>query len=335
MTEALLFVGIGSLLLIAAATLAVATLTFRNARRYVELTEERMEYLREGHAHLLTFLLEERRSLKEELEREREQPLEAQRPAERAGRGRLPPLQRRSGEEFGQEGEQPLEARQEREGRELRTRRGVERRIDQLEQELQVLRDVSQHREVGQESSSPLSKGSFADLPEARGPLGEKTLPTEEAWGAAKTSRPASSPGAPPEDKRPRLAVWHPHPDDDVSPGRASARPARSPSDAPVEMFRRHYDKYLENYEGYVKLAERIYRMRDDAEIPPGSLAEREWEERLRRVNDGIERTTARLDILEEYNPELVTDDRISHRASIAQSHSELERSGRSRSKRS
>jgi hypothetical protein len=90
-------------------------------------------------------------------------------------------------------------------------------------------------------------------------------------------------------------------------------------------MFRRHYDKYLENYEGYVKLAERLYRMRDDAEMPPGSLAERQWEGRVRRVLDGIERTTARLDLLEEYNPELATDDRISRRASIAQSHSELE----------
>jgi hypothetical protein len=82
-------------------------------------------------------------------------------------------------------------------------------------------------------------------------------------------------------------------------------------------------------YEGYVKLAERIYRMRDNAEVPPGSLAEREWEARVRRVTDGIERTTARLDLLEEYNPELATDDRISRRAGIARSHAELERSRR------
>jgi hypothetical protein len=59
-------------------------------------------------------------------------------------------------------------------------------------------------------------------------------------------------------------------------------------------------------------------------EAPPGSLAKREWEERLRRVNDGIERTTARLDILEQYNPELVTDGRISHRAEIARRHNQL-----------
>jgi hypothetical protein len=136
------------------------------------------------------------------------------------------------------------------------------------------------------------------------------------------------SSAAPPDDESPPRAVWHPHPDDDVSPARAG-----EPGDAAVEMFRRHYDKYLENYEGYVKLAERIYKRWDDAEVVPGSLAEREWEERLRRVNDGIRRTTTRLDILEEYNPELATDDRISRRASIARSHSELEISRQDRKK--
>jgi hypothetical protein len=35
------------------------------------------------------------------------------------------------------------------------------------------------------------------------------------------------------------------------------------------------------------------------------------------------------LDILEEYNPELATDDRISRRAGIARSHRELERERR------
>jgi hypothetical protein len=309
MTEALLFVGIGSLLLLCIAAIGVAALAYQNARRYVELAEERLEHLREGQAHLLMFLLEERQSLKEELEQEREQHRETRRSTQR-----LPLLQvqssRRAAEEFEHEEEEPLEARQEREGRDLHTRRGVERRIGQLERELRVLQKVHQHREAGQESTPPTSERSFAGVPETRGLSGEKGTPTPE------------------EDKRPRLAVWHPHPDDDVSPGSA----ARAPSDAPVEMFRRHYDKYLENYEGYVKLAQRICRMRDDAEVPPGSLAEREWEERLRRVNDGIERTTARLDILEQYNPELVTDDRISHRASIARSHSQLERSGRDRS---
>jgi hypothetical protein len=308
MTEALLFVGVGSLLLVGIAAIAVAALALQNARRYVELAEERLEHLREGQAHLLMFLLEERQGLKEELEQEREQHQETRRRAQR-----LPLLQvqssRRAAGEYEQE--QPLEARQECERRDLHARRGVERRIGQLEWELQVLQKVRQHRKVGQKSSSPLSERPFAGVPETRELFKQKETPPPE------------------EDNRPRLAVWHPHPDDDVSPGGAG----RAPSDAPVEMFRRHYDKYLENYEGYVKLAQRIYRMRDDAEEPPGSLAEREWEQRLQRVNDGIERTTARLDILEQYNPELVTDDRISRRASIARSHSELERSRRDRSR--
>jgi hypothetical protein len=51
----------------------------------------------------------------------------------------------------------------------------------------------------------------------------------------------------------------------------------------------------------------------------------------LRRVTDGIQRTTARLDILEEYNPELATDDRISRRAAIARNQRELEMQRRER----
>jgi hypothetical protein len=43
---------------------------------------------------------------------------------------------------------------------------------------------------------------------------------------------------APPADEFTRRACWHPHPDDDVSPMRVD-----EPSDAAVEMFRRHYDK--------------------------------------------------------------------------------------------
>ncbi len=290
MTEALLLLSAGSLLTICIATLFIATLALRHARRYVELAEERMEHLREEQARLLMLLLEERQSLKEELEQERERRLETQ---------------------------------QEREERELRTRRVAERRIDDLKRELLELRKVPRNRSAPQRGSSALLEELFEDTPGTREPVREKTLPTEEAQRSG-TPRLASPP--PPEDERPRLAVWHPHPDDDVSPGKAPAGQTAGPSAAPVEMFRRHYDKYLENYEGYVKLAERIYQMRDNAESAHGPLAEREWEERLRRVNDGIKRTTARLDILEEYNPELATDDRISRRAGIARHHSELER---------
>jgi hypothetical protein len=278
MTEALLFVSVGSLLTVGAMTLVIAALTLRNARRYVELAEERMEYLREEQTRLLVFLLEERQSLKEELE-------------------------------------------QEREGRELRTRRDAARRIDDLKRELLELRRVPLNRNVAQESSSTRLAEPVEDMPGTR--QRAKRLPTEETTRANRIPPTEKSP----EEKRPRLAVWHPHPDDDVTRGGAPAGQTAGPGAAPVEMFRRHYDKYLENYEGYVKLAERIYQMRSKAEISRGSLAEHEWEERLRRVNDGIKRTTARLDILEEYNPELATDDRVSRRANIARSHSELGRS--------
>src|SRR5215204_267109 len=142
------------------------------------------------------------------------------------------------------------------------------------------------------------------------------------------SSKPAEgSPG----NRRPRLAVWHAHPDDDVSPGKAPAGRTRVQGDAPLKMFHTYYDRYLQNYEGYVKLAERLYLMRDSGEVPPGSAAEHEWEGKLRRANDGMERTTARLDLLEEYNPELATDDRISRRASVARSHSELGSKGAGR----
>jgi hypothetical protein len=328
MTEAMIFVSVGSLLTLGTATLVIATLALQNARKYVELAEARMEHLREEQARLVVILLEEHQSLKEELEREREQRLEAQRRAEWASRERPPQRQALLMRELEREQGQRLETRQE-----LRMRQDIEHRIDELKRELTGRRKVRQEdREGKRESSSHAPKGPFEDMLRTCEPPGEKSPPTEEVREArrtpsspeAKAPKPAETPTG---DERPRLAVWHPHPDDDVSPGKAPAGQAAGPSAAPVEMFRRHYDKYLENYEGYVKLAERIYQMRDNAESAHGPLAQREWEERLRRVNDGIKRTTARLDILEEYNPELATDDRISRRASIARHHSQLQRS--------
>lgn len=169
--------------------------------------------------------------------------------------------------------------------------------------------DESRFRNEGAKNRSLLASEAYEE--------GGRTQPR-----AANFPDTASSPRVKtrPGEEVARRAVWHPHPDDDVSPTRAS-----EPGDAAVEMFRRHYDKYLENYEGYVKLAARLYRMRDEVEAPPSPVAEREWDGRLRRVIDGIQRTTARLDILEEYNPELATDDRISRRAAIARSQRELQ----------
>lgn len=289
MTEALLLISVGSLLTLSVATLIIAALALRHARRYVELTEERMEYLREEQVRLLVLLSEVRQRSQEEPEQEREQ-----RP----------------------------EARQDH-----RARRDAEWRIDQVKRELLGLPSEQQER------SSPLPEGQSEDMARARGRLTGKAWQTQKVPRAHTLPKPAAKPvESSPEDKnqhlaRQRLAVWHPHPDDDVSPGSASTGQPRARSDAPLKMFHRYYDRYLDNYEGYVKLARRLYLMRDKGEVPPGSAAEREWEEKLHRANDGIERTTARLDLLEEYNPELATDDRVSRRASVARSHSELERS--------
>ena len=296
MTEALLLLSAGSLLTICVATLIIATLALRHARRYVELAEERMEHLREEQARLLTLLREER-------QRSQEEP----------------------------EWEQHQEALQEHGRREHIARRAAERKIDQVKRELLGLPQEQQ------ESPLPVPEGSSEEMvARARGRLMEKAWPTQKAPRAG-TSRVETSSmpaeGSQKDKKQPlarhSLAVWHPHPDDDVNPGSASAGQAAAQSDAPLRMFHRYYDRYLDNYEGYVKLAERLYLMRDRGEVPPGSAAEQEWEEKLRRANDGIERTTARLDLLEEYNPELATDDRVSRRASIARSDSELERSRR------
>lgn len=247
MTETLLFVGIGSILLVGVATLGTAVLTLRSARQYVELAEERMEGLREGQARLLLLLHEERQRPNEARERYHESP-------------------------------QPTE--------------------EDLPSAKTLLRE---------ETSSEIDK-----LP--------ASSTRETASGHQKESQKVST-----ENRRTPLALRYPHPDDDVTPRRTSAA-GQSPvrSDAPMKMFRTIYDRYLDNYEGYVKLTERLYRLRDNDEMIPESLAEREWEKRLRRINDGIERTVERLDILEASNPELANDDRVSQRASIAQHYSEL-----------
>ena len=294
MTEGLLLASAVSLLAVGAANLAVAILALRSARRYVDLAETRMERLRKDHARILRFLREERRVLHEMISE--------QQPEER--------------------------------GSELDVERDAGRRIDRLKRELLAPAAARRHRVIERESP-PLSPEGPSEKTRGTGRLPEREAPPKkEARG--KKPPPAGFPqtkressGKPSEDRGSHRAVWHPHPDDDVSPGGAPAEGtgvSGAPGGASVEIFRRHYDKYLENYEGYVKLAGRIYRMKDGAEAAPGSPAEHEWEERLRRVNDGIERTTARLDILEEYNPQLATDDRISRRASIARAHADLTR---------
>jgi hypothetical protein len=120
-----------------------------------------------------------------------------------------------------------------------------------------------------------------------------------------------------PKDGAPRLGVQVPHPDDDV--------PGRGWNNSPARFFQKCYDRYLEHYEGYVRLAERLHQRCDEAHAAPGTLERREWEDKIRRAYDAIERTTQRLDMLEDRYPELATDnDRISSRIGTARLHASL-----------
>jgi hypothetical protein len=287
LTEALLLIVVGSLVPISVATLIFALLTLRKAHLYVILAEQRFENLREGQVLLLALLREQSRS---------PETVQEHRAQERVLREREPltsAVMTRGIDELGLHG--PL----------WNAGRGAD---DEL--------GVGSSLPDGP-SEDTLGTRERADREEPAKERGSESRPRAANFpDTTSSSRPAK---AAPDNGVSRRAVWHPHPDDDVTPARVGR-----PGGVTVEMFRMHYDKYLDNYEGYVKLAARLFRMRDDAEVV-GSAAEREWDERLRRVTDGIQRTTARLDILEEYNPELATDDRISRRAAIARDQRELE----------
>jgi hypothetical protein len=163
---------------------------------------------------------------------------------------------------------------------------------------------------IVREASGGREQGSCAEAGEQR----RDRTPKDSALGAA-ASRP--------KDGAPLLGVKAPHPDDDVTP--------RVWNSSVSEFFQRKYDLYLEHYEGYVRLAERIHRMRDEAQESPGTLRTREWEDKLGRAYDAIERTTQRLDLLEHHYPELATDgDRLSDRLDLSRLQGELaERFGR------
>jgi hypothetical protein len=286
LTEALLLIVVGSLVPISVATLIFALLTLRKAHLYVILAEQRFENLREGQVLLLALLREQSRSPETEQEhRAQERVLREREPLTSA-------VMTRGIDELGLHG--PL----------WNAGRGAD---DEL--------GVGSSLPDGPSEDTPGTR-ERADREEPPKERGSESRPRAANFPDTTSSRPAK---AAPDNGVSRRAVWHPHPDDDVTPARVGR-----PGGVTVEMFRMHYDKYLDNYEGYVKLAARLFRMRDDAEVV-GSAAEREWDERLRRVTDGIQRTTARLDILEEYNPELATDDRISRRAAIARDQRELE----------
>ena len=200
----------------------------------------------------------------------------------------------------------------------IRTREGAGRSIERTRQRLLERREVRRPpvqapEPRGPEPREPEARKKSDGESSAGPPKPRKTpppgLPETRSPGTAKPPR---------NEEPPRRAVARPHPDDDVKPAGKTQRRA-DPS--PTRMFRVFYDRYLDNYEGYVKLAERLHAMRTEEEKVAGSRAERDWHERLRRVNDGIGRTTARLDILEHANPELASDDRVSRRAAIARTH--------------
>jgi hypothetical protein len=230
----------------------------------------------------------------------------------------------------------------------LRTAR---RYVDLAEKRLELLREgqalmlevARQQRHASEENQEPQRRER---IPEVVGhPLGQRV--GEEVGGSRRPEAPPDRPvreapdvrgfstahggrektqkagGSPPRDDAPRLGVKVSHPDDDVT--------LRGWNGSPAKFFQRCYDRYLEHYEGYVRLAERIHQMRDESEASAGTLVSREWEDKLRRAYEAIERTTQRLDILEEYYPELATDsDRISSRVGTASLHAGLvERFGR------
>ena len=347
MIEALRSAGVDPLLLFGAAILIVAALTLRNSRRSARLAGYCAEYLRKEQERLLALLHVERRMLREEIEQEWEQHLlELRRRGERLGRelSLARQEQERLVRELRRERAKHLEARQEsakyveakhraqreREGRERERRARVETEgtIEHLQREIQKLWEV--HRR----GVPPLVP---AGLPEKRVEEYPEPSVQEPPQSARRSPRAAGETPPPgptravpkptwataPWDKKLGRAVWHPHPDDGGGGG-GSVPAGRAHCGDPVEMYRKHYDKYLENYHGYVELAEELYRARKNGAVADGPVGEREWEERLRRVRDGIDRTTARLDILEQHNPELVTDARISHRAGVARRHAQL-----------
>ena len=256
MSATLMYVGIGAVLATGVGIFAIAILFLQTARRYVDLTEKRLELLREGEAFLLKIVQRQGRALEESREAEQ--------------RERAPEM---VGYVVGrQQGEESPRSRPPED------------------------RDLRQRGAQGGRSPSAKDEGQRWHR-----------RPDEAASG--------------PKDDAPLLGVQVPHPDDDV-PGRGWNNP-------PARFFQKCYDRYLEHYEGYVRLAERILNARDESSTD--TLGRREWENKLRRAYDAIERTTQRLDMLEEHYPELATDgDRISSRIGTARLHAGLaERFGR------
>jgi len=249
MSTTLMYVGIGAILATGVGIFAIAILFLQTARRYVDLTEKRLELLREGEAFLIKIVQRQGRALEESLQRETEQHESV---PEMVGYA----IGRQQDEEYASPPEDSP-----RRGRGARERR--------------------------------------------RPPVKEDPEYQEKTDGAPSRQ----------ENDAPLLGMQVPHPDDDAS--------GRGWNKSPARFFQKCYDRYLEHYEGYVRLAERLHATRDEAGTD--TLGGREWEDKLRRAYDAIERTTQRLDVLEEHYPELATDgDRISSRIGTARLHADL-----------
>ncbi|MGF1472100.1 MAG: hypothetical protein ACFB50_10210 [Rubrobacteraceae bacterium] len=292
MIEVMLFVNIG-LLVIGSVTLTLAVVVLQRARGYVELAEKRLELLRQGQERSLSILRE---------------------------------LQH-SGGEVGAHQETPVPA-----VRERKEQREAEVKIARLEKELQDIRNASGSG-IAVETGSTRSENNPGGEEKTSGYLAVKEPVTFEDSGDVRASPPVevrepSPAGGPNQDSgkgETGFVVRHAHPDDDVNPRKETANQSGAQG-SPIKMFQEHYHRYLENYEGYVKLIERLCKLRDEEQPPAGSPADREWQQRVGRLQDGIQRTTGRLDILEQYNPDLASDERVSRRAEIAQSYSALEK---------
>ncbi len=258
MSATLMYVGIGAILATGVGIFAIAILFLQTARRYVDLTEKRLELLREGEAFLLKIVQRQGRALEESLQRE-------------AGQ-----------------------------------RESVPEMVGYV-----VGRQQAEESSVARPPEDPPRR--------LRGPR-ERRRPSPNEEEHERQEKTDQTP--PQENAAPLLGVQVPHPDDDA--------PGRGWNKSPARFFQKCYDRYLEHYEGYVRLAERLHATRDEAGTD--AHGRRECEDKLRRAYDAIERTTQRLDVLEEHYPELATDsDRISSRIGTARLHAGLtERFGRS-----
>jgi hypothetical protein len=245
MSATLMYVGIGAILATLVGIFAIAILFLQTARRYVDLTEKRLELLREGEAFLLRIVRRQGRALEESLQREAEQ------------------------------------------------REGAPEMVGYM---------------VGAQRAEESADTRPPESPRRRGGRERREPPPKVEHQQPEKSNEAASQH---ENEASLLGVQVPHPDDDA--------PGRSWNRSPARFFQKCYDRYLEHYEGYVRLAERLHATRDEAGV------RREWEDKLRRAYDAIERTTQRLDVLEEHYPELATDsDRISSRIGTARLHADL-----------